>query len=85
MSELGNILLEFSNRELDASMKPLIQKWSDPPKAIEILKVLDHCINGSLASGFVVAALQASYAAALKAESTTHEALLPLATWRRAS
>ena len=82
MRELVDLLLKAPDSQLDASMKPLIEKWSDPPKAIEILEVLDHCIHGSLASGFLVAALQAVYASTLKAEGTTHEALLPRATWR---
>jgi hypothetical protein len=82
MSELGDLLLGSSNTQLDALMKPLVRKWSDPPKAIEILEVLDYCIRGSLASGFIVATLQVVYDSALKTEGTTHEALLPLATWR---
>jgi hypothetical protein len=85
MSELRDLLLKASSTQLDARMRPLIEEWSDPPWAIEILEVLDYCIRGSLASGFIVATLQLVYDSALQTEGTTHEAMLPLATWRGAS
>ena len=70
------------DRELDASMHPLIQKWSDPPKAIEVLEVLDHCIHGALASGFVITLLQIVYDIACKEEGVTHDDVVKNATWR---
>jgi hypothetical protein len=82
MSELSGILLTAPDHWLDHKMRPLIQKWEDPPKAIQILEVLDHCIHGALAAGAVVALLQVCYREALDREGTTHEAVLPLATWR---
>jgi hypothetical protein len=63
-------------------MKPLVEKWSSPAKAIEILEVLDWCINGSLASGLVVTLLQKLYDAALETEGVTHADMEKLATWR---
>jgi len=82
MNELRDLLLGSSTTQLDVSLKPLIEKWSDPPWAIEILEVLDYCIRGSLASSFIVTALQVVYSSALETEGTTHEAMLSLATWR---
>lgn len=76
-------LLESPDSQLDASMKPLVKKWGNPPGALQILEVLDHCIHGSLASGFVVTLLQVLYDVACKREGVTHEALVPLATWRK--
>jgi hypothetical protein len=79
--DLRELLCQASDRELDASMFPLIRRWSDPPTAIQVLEVLDHCINGSLASGFVVRFLQVTYDIALGREGVTHEEIVRLATW----
>jgi len=80
---LVEMLLKAPDHELDASMHSLIQKWSDPPKAIQLLEVIDHCIYGSLASGFILSAFQMMYTQALKNENLTHEDLIPLAIWRK--
>ena len=82
MSDIRDMLCQLDDRNLDASMFPLIRKWDVPAKAIQILEVLDHCIHGSLASGFIVKTLQVLYDIALKNENVTHEQLVPLATWR---
>lgn len=79
---MRDILLKAPDSQLDASMKPLIEKWSDPPTAIQILEALDWCIHCSLASSFVVASLQAMLSAQMAAESVSHEQLVPQATWR---
>jgi hypothetical protein len=81
---LAALLLKASDRELDATMKSHIEKWSEPPTALQVLEVLDHCICGALASGFVVSVLQAVYAGRCKAEGMTHADLEKLATWRAA-
>ena len=79
---MKEILLQAPDSQLDASMKPLVEKWSSPAKAIEILEVLDWCIHGSLASGLVVTLLQKLYDAALETEQVTHADMEKLATWR---
>ena len=80
---LKALLLSMPDSQLDSALHPLIEKWSEPePTSIEILEVLDFAINGGAASTSVVIALQAFYEGALKAESRTHAANLPLATWR---
>lgn len=76
------ILLTAPDTQLDASMKPLIEKWSEPPTPIQILEVLDHCIFGALASGVVVTVLQTMYDESLIQANTTHEEVIKKATWR---
>lgn len=76
------MLLDAPDRTLDASMFPLIQKWSDPPRAIEILEVVDKCIYGSLAANWVVYMLQTRLDSALETEGIPYDSMLPLATWR---
>lgn len=82
MNDLKDMFAALSNRELDSSVKPIIAKWSTPPKPIEILETLDCCIFGSLASGFIVKVLSSLYDEACGREKTTHEEVLKLATWR---
>ena len=82
MSELADLLLNSSDRQIDPAMHPLIRKWDEEPTALQILEVLDHCIHGGLASGFTVRALQVFYDLALQREGKTHEEIVPLATWR---
>ena len=65
--ELVDLFMEAPDSQLDASMKPLIKKWSDPPTPFQILEVLDNCIRGSLASGFTVQILQTIYEVECKA------------------
>jgi len=81
---MKEILLEAPDSQLDASMKPLVQKWSSPPKAIEILEVLDHVINGGLASGLITTVLQNMYTEALVREKVGHDEVVKLAKWRGA-
>ncbi len=80
---MKNVLLGAPDSQLDAAMKPLITKWDEPsPTSIQVLEVLDHCIHGSLASGFVITVLQNLYQSCLTAEGKTHEQNLSAATWR---
>ncbi len=82
MKEIIEHLLKAPDSQLDAQMKPFIEKWDDPPKALQVLEVLDYCIHGSLASGFVVTVLQTLYDMRLKAEGIVHEDCEKLAEWR---
>jgi hypothetical protein len=83
LSDLKVLLLQAPNEHLDHSMFPLIEKWDDEPKAIQILEVLDKCIYYALASGFTVSTLQIMLVSAVTNEGTSLEQLLPLATWRQ--
>lgn len=79
---IAEILCSGSDRELDPKMHPKIRAWSDPPTALQILEVLDACIHGALASGFVIKSLQRLYERACSDEGTTHEAVASVAPWR---
>lgn len=79
------ILLGAPNAQLDASMKPLIEKWGNPPTPIQILEVLDHCIHGALATGIVVTVLQMMYKDACIQANTTHEEVIKNASWRESN
>lgn len=80
--ELITLLLQSSDTQLDPKMLPYIQKWSNPPTALQILEVLDLCIFGALASGFIVKLLQVLYDQRCVEENVVHEDLVKLATWR---
>lgn len=82
MYDIAEMLMQMSDNQLDAQMKPYIVKWNNPPSALQVLEVLDYCIHGALASGFVVATLQTIYDLRCKEENTTHEEVVKLATWR---
>ena len=82
VKELREYLLKAPDSQLDAAVKPLIEKWDEDPTPLQILEPLDLCINGSLASGFVVAALQAVYDVQCKKMNTTHEEVVKQASWR---
>lgn len=83
MKPLIEALLAGSDRQLDERMKPLIRAWDDPPKAAQVLQVLDLCIHGALASGFVVKVLEILYDEARRRESATHGDVAAHASWRR--
>jgi hypothetical protein len=85
MSTFKELLLQAPNSQLDHSLFPLIEKWDDPATALQILEVLDQCINAALASGFTVSLLQNIYNGALLHEDKDHEDVVKLATWRIAS
>lgn len=75
-------LLDAPDRQLDAKMKPLIEKWDKPPKALQVLEVLDWCVFGSLASGFLVTFFEILLTTAIEREGTTYAAVVAQATWR---
>ena len=79
---LVQLLLSAPDSQIDTSIKRLIERWSDPPKALEILEALDGCVHAAAASGFATSVLEALYAGALKREGTRHEDVVALATWR---
>ncbi len=80
---LRSMLLAAPDTQLDESQKILIQKWSEPPTALQILEVLDNCVHASLGSGFVVKLLQHLYDIACDMQDTTNEEVVKLATWRK--
>ena len=83
MEEIAAELLKAPDHWLDAKMKPYIQKWDKPPKALQVLEVLDYCVHGALASGMIVYVLELLLKNALEQEGTTYEAVVEKATWRK--
>lgn len=83
MKEIREYLLKAPDTQLDAAVKPLIEKWDEDPTPLQILEVLDLCIHDALASGFVVSTLQAIYDVQCKKSNTTHEEVEKLASWRK--
>jgi hypothetical protein len=83
MNLLVRTLMEAPEHELDASMKELISKWDEEPKAIQLLEVLDKCARYSLASGFTMQVLNTMLGRALEAEGIKYEELITQAHWRK--
>ena len=82
MTTIRDLFLDAPSSQLSPLLKPLIRQWGDEPTSLQILEVLDHCVNGGSGSQFVVATLQAMYDNALKAEGIEHNDNVPKATWR---
>lgn len=82
MKEIREYLLKAPDTQLDAVVKPYIEKWAEDPTPLQILEVLDLCIHDALASGFVVSTLQAIYDVQCKKSNTTHEEVVKKASWR---
>lgn len=82
MDDLKRLLLEAPDSQLDAKMRPYIEKWDEPPTALQVLEVWDYCVHGSLASSFVLIALECLYDTAIAREGITREAVESQATWR---
>jgi hypothetical protein len=82
-ADLKQLFLNAPDSQLDACLRPLIEKWTDPcATSLQVLEVLDQVIFASLGSGFVVMALQTMYDGLVAEEGTTHEQNLAKATWR---
>jgi hypothetical protein len=82
-ADLKELFLNAPESQLDPSLKPLIEKWTDPcATSLEVLKVLDQVIFCGAGSGFVVMALQTMYDGLCLAEGVSHEQNEAKATWR---
>ncbi len=81
--ELVGHLLLAPDDELHPDAKALISKWSAPPKALEVLEVVDIVLpQEKMGSGFMCMALGVIYKCVLLYENKTHEQVAALATWR---
>ena len=76
-------MLEAPTEQLDHCLFPLIKAWDSPPKAIQILEVLDQAIFSGLASGLAISFLNMNLEAAIEKEHTTMGDLVKKATWRK--
>jgi hypothetical protein len=79
---IRDLLMIAPDDQVDAALKPLIAKWDTEPTSLQVLEVLDLCIFGGAATGFVVRLLETLYDVALQAEHKVHADNLPFATWR---
>ena len=82
MDPMAALILEAPKGQIDPSLKPLIEKWDEVPKSIQILEALDKAIHVGGASGFAMRLFNLLYADALEREDKTHEDNIPLAVWR---
>jgi hypothetical protein len=82
-SQLKQLFLNAPESQLDPTLKPLIEKWSDPcATSLEVLEVLDQVVHTGGGSGFVVMALQTMYEGLCAEEGVTHEDNIARAPWR---
>lgn len=84
MREVIDGLLKFSDAQLDPAMRVKIMAWDAFPTALQVLEVLDHCVHGALASGFVIKVLEIIFSDALKRQGLLREDVVKLAVWRAA-
>lgn len=81
-ADFRNAMLRAPEAHMDSALKDLIRKWDTPPKALQILEVLDKAIHGGGASEFVIDVLQIGYDKTLADEGKTHEEVVLQAVWR---
>lgn len=80
---LVKLLMIAPDSQLDESMKPLVAKWDDPPKALQILEVLDKCAHAALASDFTMEVIDTLWERACDREGITKDECIKKATWRK--
>ncbi len=79
---LKEVLLLAPDKMLDPSIKPKIEAWEDPPTSLQVLRVLDMCVRGSMATEMVVVTLDLLLKRLIEHEGTTLEAVVAKASWR---
>lgn len=69
---------------MDASMLPKFKALSEKEdrKAVDLLKLLDECVHGSLCSAFCVGVMEIAWQQMLLSEGKTEEQGIAEATWR---
>lgn len=82
MNDIKELLLDAPDGQLDKSARDSILTWSDPPRALEILRTLDECAYAALASGFAMNVLGILLDLRMKEESITRAELEKQAVWR---
>jgi hypothetical protein len=81
-NSLKELLLMAPESQLNQSARDSINEWTESPRAIQILKTLDICVHGGLASSFVISVLEQMLIVSCKEENTTYEEVVKEATWR---
>ena len=81
---LKELFLQLSDDALDPIAKNLIRLWDDPePTALQILKVLDYCVNGGLCSDREIMILDLLWRQRMEAEGQTMETQFEQAVWKK--
>lgn len=81
--DIKQLLLTAPTTQVDPSLHHMIEKWSDPPKSLEVLEVLDAAVFSSSASKFVIRLLEVMLQNAIASENVTYEEVVKQATWRK--
>ena len=79
---LKQLLIEAPEGHLSKVAVDSIKEWDDEPKAIQILKTLDMCVNSGMSSGFVIGVLEQMLTYYSILEKTTIEDVIKQAHWR---
>ena len=79
---IKDLLLQAPDGQIAHALFSLIEEWSDPPTALQILKVLDHAVYSGGASTLGMTVLTIEYDSALKRERKSGDDIVNLATWR---
>ena len=82
LKELKQLLLEAPKGHIDDVALDSIREWDDEPKALQILRTLDLCVQAGLSSGFVIGVLESILEVTMSNENTTYEKLTEKAVWR---
>jgi hypothetical protein len=82
-TKVAKMLLTAPDEVLDSAMKDLIGKWSNPPLPLEVLEVLDQCVNGGLASILIILILDQMFADSCLRSGCTQDSVYGAATWRK--
>lgn len=84
MSSLKDLFLQLSDDQLDPIAKNLIRQWDEPePAALQILKVLDYCVNGGLCSDREVMLFDILWRHRMEEEGQTMKQQIEQAVWRK--
>ncbi len=79
---MKQLFLQAPDDEIAKEIIPLIEKWDDEPKAIQVLETLDAIFYNGTYSSFAVSSLELYLKNLLKEEEITYEELLKQAHWR---
>lgn len=82
LKEFRLLFLSAPNDQIDDTLKERIREWSDTPKAIEILQVLDYASMYSLGSDFAISVMDVAFKLAMEHEQVDIQILLSQAWWR---
>lgn len=82
LKEFKLLFLSAPNDQIDDTLKERIREWSDIPKAIEVLQVLDYASMYSLGTDFAISVMDVAFKLAMEHEQVDIQTLLTQAWWR---